>query len=83
MLHGYVMSNKQQQIVVPTEVQSVSPPAASAVMMLRGIHSLLAPILMLKFNNFPPTTDSILHHSRRGEDVSFVKILGILLEHVH
>jgi len=32
MLHGYVMSNKQQQNVVPTEVQSVSPPAASALL---------------------------------------------------
>ena len=31
ILHDYVMSNKQQQNVVPTEVQSVSPPAASAL----------------------------------------------------
>jgi len=31
ILHDYVMSNKQQQNVVPSEVQSVSPPAASAL----------------------------------------------------
>jgi len=45
-------------------------------MMLRGIHSLLAHILMLEDSNLPPTTDSIMHHSRRGEGVSFVKDTG-------
>ena len=82
------MSNKQQQNVVPTVVQSASPPAASALHQkanddAQGNSQPVGAILMLEYSNLPPTTDSILHHSRRGEGVSFVKILGILLEHVH